>query len=500
LKEDWQREYRVALVILAAGFAAIRFACLFNDLWLDEIWSLWAVGQVHAPLEILTRIRQDNNHPLNSLFLYMLMPAKAEWTYRLLSWSTGSATVVLAAFIGRLQYRRLQPGKSGGRAEGAGLIAATLFGGSYFFILYSSEARGYAPAVFFGFLAFYSLLRAPHQGWCRWTAVYWAACALGMLSQPVAFQVIFAGAAYSAVIALRSTESWRARTVRFAIWQFPAGVFFGLYYILVLRPMAPGGSTFLGAVHTPFRNLWGDLAAYSLGFPASVGALLALPVLLVIGLASIVLIWRRDRSLAVFYALAVFVTPLIGLLSGTETVLFPRYFIMSVAFILLLAGYLLVMTGRLHRFAQAGCLVALALFLVGNGVHVGRLLEYGRGQYKAALTYVVQQTPTAVVTVSTDFSEFRNLMVIDHFAKAATGPGRSIQYLPSRRWRAPGPQWLFVERLDNEPAAPDHMVDSFGTYYRLERIFPHAALSGWNWFVYRNTLLLGFPSAQPAAP
>jgi hypothetical protein len=255
--------------------------------------------------------------------------------------------------------------------------------------------------------------------------------------------------------------------------------------------MAPGGSTFLGGTHAPFRYLWGDLAAYSLGFPASLGFGVAFPVLLLAGLAPLGLLWRRDRALAVFYALAVFITPVFGLLSGAEPVLFPRYFIMSVAGEFILAGYLLARLASLRRGAPAVASL-LGLFVLGNAVHVGRLLRYGRGQSQAALRYVVAQTPTPLVTVSTDFSEFRNFMVISHYA-AAAGPDRSLRYLPLRHWPTFGPQWLFVERLDHEPPAPPHLSGPAGTDFRLERVFPHAALSGWDWFVYRNTLLLGPP-------
>jgi hypothetical protein len=492
------RAARTALLVLVAGFAAIRFACLFNDLWLDEIWSLWMVGSIHSPWEILTRLRGDNNHPLNSLFLYLLMPAKAEWTYRLLSWAAGSATVGLAASIGRRQFLLLHPGGPAARANAAGLITATLVGGSYLLILYSSEARGYAPAVFFGWLAFYALLRAPDRGWCRWTAVYWLAGSLSLLSHAVAVQIVLAGGGYALALAWRARDPWRVRCARLAWWHLPLGIFFCLYYFFVLRPMVPGGGTFLGGTHTPFRHLWGDLAAYSLGFPASAGVAVALPVLLLLTLVPLGLMWRRDRALAVFYALAVFITPILGLLSGAEPVLFPRYFIVSIAGGFLLAGYLLARIGGLRRWTSPACLLALALFLVGNGWHVGRLFEYGRGQYGAALRYVVSQTPTPVVTVSTDFSEFRNFMAINHYAAAAAGPDRLLRYLPLRHWPASGPQWLFVERLDNEPPAPDHFYGPAGVIYRLERVFPHAPLSGWDWFVYRNTRLLGVP--PPAMP
>src|SRR5471032_1187414 len=141
--------YGAALGIAVAAFAALRLACLRNDLWLDEIWSLQLVGLAHSPLQILTRLRSENNHPLNSLWLYLVGPGAPEWAYRLLSWATGSAAVGLAGLLARGQFKRMHPADPEGGAEAAGLITVLLFGGSYLFILYSSEARGYAPALCF---------------------------------------------------------------------------------------------------------------------------------------------------------------------------------------------------------------------------------------------------------------------------------------------------------------------------------------------------------------
>ena len=45
---------------------------------------------------------------------------------------------------------------------------------------------------------------------------------------------------------------------------------------------------------------------------------------------------------------------------------------------------------------------------------------------------------------------------------------------------------MFLHCLDGEPAPPAAFVDQAGHPYRLDRVFPHAALSGWTWYVYRN--------------
>ncbi len=485
--------YGAALGIAVAAFAALRLACLRNDLWLDEIWSLQLVGLVHSPLQILTRLQSENNHPLNSLWLYLLGPTAPEGSYRLLSWATGTAAVGLAGMLARRQFRAMDPAESGGGAEAAGLITVLLFGGSYLFVLYSSEARGYAPALCFSLLAAVVLLRAPASLRSGWAPVYWAACGLGLLGHAVSAQVVIGGMGYSLVVAMaQSPESGRRRAARLLWWHALPAVLLGCYFLFFFRRLVPGGATFAGTNHVPLDGVLGDLASFTLGIPSSLGLVGALPFLIVASLVSLGLVFRRDRALAVFYALVVFITPLPGIWSATESVVFPRFLFISAAGALLLIGYLLARAWTAGGWARPLCAGLLGLFLLGSGLQVRRLLQEGRGEYREALGYAVQQTPGAEVTVSTDFSEFRNSTVIGHYAQAAAGPGRSIRYLPSGRWRAPGPQWLFVERIDHEPSAPDHLYAA-GVYYQLERVFPHAPLSGWDWYLYRNTLLLGFP-------
>ena len=64
-----------ALGVVVLFFAVVRMVGVFGDLWLDEIWSLRMVQSIQSPLEIFTTLQHDNNHPLNSLFLYIVQSA-----------------------------------------------------------------------------------------------------------------------------------------------------------------------------------------------------------------------------------------------------------------------------------------------------------------------------------------------------------------------------------------------------------------------------------------
>src|SRR5207253_29604 len=113
--------------------AAIRIRAAFNDLWLDEIWSVELVRELHSALGVFTQTHQANNHYLNSLFIYFV-GQRGNWPgYRIPAECFGIGTVALAWFIGARRDRW------------TGFFSMLLASFSYVLVLYSSEARGYGP-------------------------------------------------------------------------------------------------------------------------------------------------------------------------------------------------------------------------------------------------------------------------------------------------------------------------------------------------------------------
>lgn len=470
----------LALAAVVVFFAAVRLLGMGGDLWLDEIWSLYLVSALQSPVEIATRLLHDNNHPLNSLWLYLLGPTAPEWSHRLPAWLAGSAAVALAAAIARRQLRLLHPEATAGHVDAAGLLTALLFGGSYLMIHYASEARGYAPAVAFGLLAVWAVLHAGPRAWRGWPPIYWVACVLGLLSHLTVVSVMAAGLAWSLADRPRESEAGGARWRRAAYWHLPPWLFFAAYYLAFARRMAIGG----GPPHSVLSIL-GETAAYTVGIPAALGVSLALPLLAGGVLLASGSMWKAGgHALVCFYVLAIAIVPPLGMALSGSSALFPRYFSIPVALALLLLGY-----GLARLWARAGLwrgAVALlvGLFLVGNAAPLVRLARDGRGQYRAALRHVAEATPTALVTVSGDH-DFRNEMVIQHYRRVL-GPDRWVRYLRAAQVPEEGTQWFFRHQLDGDPPPGEVYLGPRGRRYRLDAVFPHAALSGWDWLVYRR--------------
>ena len=78
-----------ATIAIAGAIAAV--ACIlriwagFGDLWLDEVWSIQLADEITAPWQVVTRLRSDNNHMLNTAYVAWLGTDQPPLLYRLLS-------------------------------------------------------------------------------------------------------------------------------------------------------------------------------------------------------------------------------------------------------------------------------------------------------------------------------------------------------------------------------------------------------------------------------
>ena len=132
--------------------------------------------------------------------------------------------------------------------------------------------------------------------------------------------------------------------------------------------------------------------------------------------------------------------------------------------------------------------VCYALILTGvvgaNTVHTTDLLRYGRGDYQAAVQWMLGRSSDDKLTVGSDH-DFRNAMVL-RYVPAAGGPSRKLVYHELGRVARQGPEWIVLHSQQLRPVPPPAVRDDYGNEYRLERVFPFAGLSGWHWAVYRN--------------
>ena len=456
----------------------IRVLGMFNDLWLDEIWSLQLAGSISSWWQVFTTIHHDNNHYLNTCWLHLCGQRGSWYGYRIPSVVAGVGTVLMAGVIGQRRSRI------------CALIAMTVTSFSYVLVLYSSEARGYSEVVFFSYISFYLL--DTFLGRLKWPlALLFSLTSLLGFCSHLTFIDFFAAAFVWSICRLRAKGMSGLQTL-FALlecFSLPS-LFLAWIYVVDVRPMVIGGGN-------PIRlgPAYENALAWAIGAPLDEAMIfwLFLGAVLVFG-AGIRLLWREKSDLVVLFLGVVLITPVgLALVTHSDS-LYVRYFIVSIAFFLLLFSFLLDWLWRRGILGKIGFVGILGLFLSLNGLRTAELMKFGRGQYSEAVRYMAGRRSSAETTVGGDH-DFRIKLVFE-FYKRETGM-TNIRYVSRAEWAKEGVQWLVCHRDSCEAPIPPGagLTDPEGHQFWLVHVFPSAPLSGLHWFVYRNTPSKGSQSS-----
>jgi hypothetical protein len=482
------RLWLFAVVAAVVAGALARAACLSAEFWLDEIWSLEFARAAKTPFDVLFATKHDNNHHLNTLFLYFC-PDGVWWGwYRLHSLLAGTASIAVAAKVARRW----------GRTEA--VVAAWLVAGCSWLILASAEARGYALCVLFALIAFDALwgyldTRSP------WSlAVYWAATVLGFLSHLTFVYATMGFVVWSLRRFARERSSPGSEVRQLLLTHGPPGLLVVAFYVVAVRGMEKGG----GPPASTFEVL-GSLIGHALGGPAGWWSLPWVLVAMILFVRGAWQLWREGSDLWVFFLTTCVLAP--GLyLVFRPLYLFERYFFVPLTFFLLLAAYAQVRAGmplrgstpepafdreaaEHDRRSAASSVILLLIFLMGNGDAVWKFTKTGRGDFHEALAWVLAEDHGAVVRVTSEHepkddhgnrrgAPFRTEKYVSFYARQLA-PDRDVRFVDADA------QWLFVHRIDDSQP-PDEVRDADGNVYELAKSFPSRGPGAWGWFVYRR--------------
>jgi hypothetical protein len=458
-----------ALVLLGA---AVRLALARGDLWLDELWSLSFARQIGWPWEILTVIHHDNNHPLNTLALYLTVKVAGAHAppvvYRVIPLLAGVATIPLLYWTETRRQDALSPI--------SGLIAALLCAGSFLAILYSSEARGYTLAAFFAVLAF-AMVRTREMTTGRDRALFAIVCTLGLLSH-LTFLFVYAGlAAWTfarVVIQRRDIRGW------IALHQIPLVVIAGVYLVDARKLVYGGGPAFsVLDVVTRVLSVTGGGSDFGRERWSAM-----LRTTLAIGWATWLLVRTRNDEW-IFFVTSLLVAPALMFLVYEPRFLDVRYFFVLVPFLWILAARTLAFMTTQGLLGPLFAVLLLITALAGNLVRLIAPLRDGRGHYREAIVTMASLTTGDRVTVGSDH-DFRNRLVIDYYGEERPS-GKSIVYIPSAGVAADGAEWYLTHSID--PAGdivPPPAITPMGRPFVFVRSFKYGGISGWNWHLYRQ--------------
>jgi hypothetical protein len=454
------------VILVAAGI--IRFYASLGDFWFDEIWSWNFAGNVLTDWDILASIHHDNNHHLNTWFMYLL-GQNWHWTvYRIPSVLAGIGTVAVAGLIGNRH----------GKLEA--VTAMLLTAGSYLQVHYSSEARGYSYMIFFALLSFY-LLDISLKGARPKTNVCFAFTAiLGFLSH-LQFVFCFAGLVSWSLWRLVHDRKNRRRLVRINLLchLLPIAFVSWLYYVDISHMTIGGGP------EPRLGDVLIELLSLTAGGPsAGPVALLVAVAVVPATLLALFLFHRNGSDEWVFYLTVLLIAPVLIAVVMQHTLIYVRYFLVCSMFTLLLVNHVLTQLVRFKPMGLPLFVVILLGMLVSNSLHVSRLIRLGRGHYQQALQMINDRTQGPVITIGSDHP-FRNPMILLFYQLHMPNP-KPIAYQQQGQGPPEGPEWFIRHEFNSEQTPDPAFRDSFGNRYQLIKEYPAAALSGWKWVVYHN--------------
>ena len=459
-----------ALILLVA--IALRLIGTRGDLWLDEIWTLVLLKPVTSVGQIIWGINHDNNHYLNSLYLYLVGADASPLVQRALSVVFGTAAVG-AAGIAAIR---------GGWVNA--LTAMLLFAVSYPMVHYSSEARGYAGLVLFSFVALIFLQRELDLPDRLNRHALGAAIGLGLLSHLTMVATAATLAAWTGWVTWHRAGNFRdAEALTRTIFR-PALVWTAVIAAGILFGGLRHGFTFGGGDRF---ELWQVVEGYGgflrllLGLPKQVPAWACL-VGAAVAVTVAAYLWQdRKDCRGSLYVGSVIGLPAAMFIAHLPSLQFGRYFLFSGAMILLFIGEALCLAWRKGGVLRMSAAVALLAIVAGNAASLRQFFDSGRGHYRDA---VAQMAATGPFSYGTD-SGFRIPMVVDFYSRRLHV---SARYVPSPDWCRESPDWMVIENPDVQRGrteltvgAPDCILT-----YRLRDIFPAWGLSGSPWAIYRR--------------
>jgi hypothetical protein len=449
--------------------AVLMAAASHGDLAIDEVVSLQKAESAKSWLEIITQNQNDNNHLLNTFFLRLLGRQQNLFVYRIPAVVFGIATI---AALG-LTARRW------GKEESVWVVY--LAGWSCPMILFCSEARGYAPAMFFAVVAFELLQRCWERCPPAKLLLFWASLCLGFLSHFSFGIICVALGTWSLVHEKTAGTSWRGLWVKVAKYYAVPAIFIGGIYLVYIRHMIILG----GKVYTRWEVI-GAAASYALGF-VDVAELRWVAVLLAAALVGcgIRALFRQGRDVWLFLVLVLLVLPTLVLVLPHPEFLYFRYFMVCFPFFYLLLAVVFAGwfrdSGKIMKMVPVWLTFAIT---AGHLVKVANLLDLGRGNYRRALQDMAAATPGPLIRMGSDH-DFRNGTLLNFYARFLP-PTKRLEYIPREQRDQERPEWMIVFCLDPTfQAYPDLEVGSIGKY-DLFGVYPFAGLSGWSWFVYQR--------------
>lgn len=428
--------------ILLFGIA-LRIRMSFDALQVDELWSLGLTMYVHRILDVFTAIHHDNNHYLNTLWLWFLGPGQPFVLYRIPSLVSGGLLLCILS----IAAARVKPV--------FGIILAVILSFSPLLISLSAQARGFMPMLLFGLLSVLCLQQyLRHRRWRD--AALFGLCAIIAFLWQLLYACLFTALFIWATWDLLERENPRRALGHLAALFFLPALFFFILYVTNLREFTLGGMT---VTLSPADALAGAVSTL-FGTPAHglIGAVIALII------TAIVLLWtlRQEGTRAAFIFTSIITMTILLVMSYFGFALLAvRYLIIPILFVAGIVSWLLAQIWERGTWGRIS-IVVLLLWIVFSGLSAFYKSEQRINGERDAVQFLAAHS-TALTATATGNHEFRLMLLLYSF-NPYIRHGNPVRYVKIEKAILEPPCW-FINEIFDQPEANDPIVIPRG--YRL---------------------------------
>ena len=444
--------HRIAAGLIVLLAILLRLRTIDNDLRIDEIWSLQLASSMHSPFDLFS-LHWDNNHYLNTLWLYYAGLSQPFWTYRIPSFLCGIGLVIAVIWS---EWKKHPI---------TGLVLGSILAASAFLTTYSTEARGYMPMLFFGFLSYLQMQRTMNT---RKTS---DALAFGLLSMisflwQLMYIHLFLALMTWYIVRFWSQKNTHTLTI-FFISMFPSTLLLYLLAITDFVSLKLGGAPASTPLHAALES-----ASVVFGLPlhswmaeiVGLGALVSL----IVCTESIM---QKDRSKGAFYLTLFALSPIALILVLHTPFFFARYFSVSLLFAILLLGTRLIGGARHSNLIIRGCCITiLCAFIISNLLAQKNLTTFVRG-YTDSLMFLTSHATKQTITIGSS-GDFRTKLLL-WFYVPYLETDKKIVYLDRTSRRMNTPDYWFI---DNEVEPHSTSLMNNNRHYAMMPNAPNESL------------------------
>lgn len=459
----------LAVALFALG-AALIVAAASGEIWFDELWSLRRAMDAGGFFPAVTAAH-DNNHALNTAWVWILGEGKSPFAYR--------ALAILSGFLSLALFYRLA--SRWGRS--AALFALALAATSYPLAHYFSEARGYGPALFFTLLALYALNLWEERQRAGRAALFAVAVAFGLLSHATYLMVYLAFALHSARRLFEGGEARLAKAKALAALHAVPAALCGAFYLGFASRMEVGGG--LAGVA---RDAMPEFLLALFGLPdASYMRILAfVPYAALLGFA-LWKFWKTRDGGWLLYVHALFAAPALMTLLSRSDYVYWRYYVLCVPFAVLLAARALAELWRAASpILKAAALLLLVAAAFGQSLRLYPLLEYGRGDYRGAIEKILSSARQSPVLVTSNNNQ-HNPLLLAYYAERLGVAGK-LRYVPYFEPTVSPAEYFLFKHVGNGKERPKKEIQSqsLGKMGYIGEFKGSGGISGWSLWLYQK--------------